>query len=128
MMFMMFDRTTKRSVGILRDVVVNVDTSIFPTNFVILDCEVDFEVPIILGRPFLATERALLDVERGELKIRLNKNEVNFNICRSMKQPRDMNVVYSIEVVTNEEMRVPLKKECREWYHTFMVPRNCTWT
>ncbi|KAK4708715.1 hypothetical protein R3W88_029640 [Solanum pinnatisectum] len=37
-------------------------------DFVILDCEVDFEVPIILGRPFLATGRALVDMERGHMK------------------------------------------------------------
>ncbi|XP_049368641.1 uncharacterized protein LOC125833521 [Solanum verrucosum] len=67
-MRMMVDRSVKRPVGILCDVLVKVDTFIFPINFVILDCEVDFEVPIILGRPFLATGRALVDVERGELK------------------------------------------------------------
>jgi len=60
-------------VGILCDFIIKVDTFIFPEDFVILDCKVDFEVPIILGRPFLATERALVDVERGELRFRLNK-------------------------------------------------------
>ncbi|XP_009624859.1 uncharacterized protein [Nicotiana tomentosiformis] len=40
--------------------------------FVILDCKVDEKIPIILGRPFLATERALIDCEMGELKMRLN--------------------------------------------------------
>ncbi|XP_015167845.1 uncharacterized protein [Solanum tuberosum] len=87
MMLMMADRSVKRSVGILCDVLVKVDTFIFPADFVILDCKVDFEVPIILGKPFLATGRALVDVERRELKFRLNINEVRFNICRSMKQP-----------------------------------------
>ena len=43
-------------IGILHDVLVKVESFIFPTDFVILDCEVDFEVPIILGRPFLAVE------------------------------------------------------------------------
>ena len=44
---------------------VKVDSFIFPADFVILDCEVNFEVPIILGRPFLATGRALVDMEKG---------------------------------------------------------------
>ena len=44
---------------------VKVETFIFPADFVILDCVVDFEVPIILGRPFLATGRALVDIEKG---------------------------------------------------------------
>ncbi|XP_015165552.1 uncharacterized protein [Solanum tuberosum] len=96
MRLMMADRSVKRPVGILCDVLVNLDTFIFLADFVILDCEVDFEVPIILGKPFLATWRALVDVERGELKFRLNKEEVKFNICKSMKQPQDMNVVSAI--------------------------------
>ncbi|XP_015068698.1 uncharacterized protein LOC107013256 [Solanum pennellii] len=72
MRLMMVDMSVKRPVGILCDIFVKVDKFIFPEDFVILDCEVDFEVPIILGRPFLATGRALVDVERGEFKIRLN--------------------------------------------------------
>ena len=61
-----------RPIGILHDVLVKVESFIFPANFVILDCEVDFEVPIILRRPFLATGRALVDIEKGEMKFRLN--------------------------------------------------------
>ncbi|XP_015158401.1 uncharacterized protein [Solanum tuberosum] len=110
MRLMMADRSVKRPVGVLCDVLVKVDTFIFLADFVILDCEVDFEVPIILGRPFLATRRALVDVERGELKFRLNKDEVKFNIFRSMKQPNDMNVVSAIEVVADEDMRVPIEE------------------
>ena len=45
------------------------ESFIFPANFVILDCEADFEVPIILGRPFLAMGRALVDMEKGQMKI-----------------------------------------------------------
>ncbi|XP_049400065.1 uncharacterized protein LOC125864194 [Solanum stenotomum] len=110
MRLMMADRSVKRPVGVLCDELVRVDTFIFPADFVILDCEVDFEVPIISGRSFLATGRALVDVERGELKFRLNKDEVKFNICRSMKQPNDMNVISAIEVVADEDMKVPIEE------------------
>ncbi|XP_015167659.1 uncharacterized protein [Solanum tuberosum] len=110
MRLMMADRSVKWPVRVLCDVLVKVDTFIFSANFVILDCEVDFEVSIILGRPFLATRRALVDVEREELKFRLNKDEVKFNNCRSMKQPNDMNVVSVIEVVADEDMRVPIEE------------------
>ncbi|XP_049342886.1 uncharacterized protein LOC125807201 [Solanum verrucosum] len=104
------NRSVKQPVGILCDVLVKVETFIFPEDFVILDCEVDFEVPIILERSFLATGRALVDVERGELKFRLNKEEVKFNICKSMKQPHDMNVVSSIEVIDEKEMRATIEE------------------
>ena len=71
MRLLMADQTVKRPIGILHDVLVKVESFIFPGDFVILDCEVDFEVPIILGRPFLATGRALVDIEPclpGKLK------------------------------------------------------------
>ncbi|XP_015068648.1 uncharacterized protein LOC107013186 [Solanum pennellii] len=64
MWLLMAYRTVKNPIGILHDVLVKVDSFIFPADFVILDCEVDFEVHIILGRPFLATGRALVDIEK----------------------------------------------------------------
>ena len=65
MRLLMADRTVKRPIGILYDVLVKVESFIFQAYFVILDCEVNFEVPIILGRPFLATRRALVYMEKG---------------------------------------------------------------
>ena len=90
MQLMMADRTVKRPIGILHNVLVKVESFIFPADFVILDCEVDFEVPIILGRPFLATGRALVDMEKGQMKFRLKSEEVTFNICRSMRQSGEL--------------------------------------
>ena len=63
---------------------------IFPADFVIIDCEVDFEVPLILGMPFLATERALVDMEKGQMKFLLNNGKVTFDICRSMRQSGEL--------------------------------------
>ena len=51
----------------------------------ILDSEVDFEVPIILERPFLSIGRALVNMKKLKMKFRLNNEEATFNICRSMK-------------------------------------------
>ena len=70
MQLLMADRTRKRHIGILHDVLVKVESFIFPADFVILDCEVDFEVPIIRGRPFLTTGIALVDMEKGQMKFR----------------------------------------------------------
>ena len=61
----MVDGTIKRPIGIIHDVLVKMESLIFLADFVILDCEVDFEVPIILDRPFLATDRALVVMEKG---------------------------------------------------------------
>ncbi|XP_070032772.1 uncharacterized protein [Nicotiana tomentosiformis] len=63
MRLQMVDRTMKRPLGVIEDVLVRVDKFILPADFVILDCELDYEVLIILGRHFLATGKALCDVE-----------------------------------------------------------------
>ncbi|XP_069148109.1 uncharacterized protein [Solanum lycopersicum] len=86
MRLLIADRTVKRPIRILHDVLVKVLSFIFPTDFVILHCEVDFKVPIILGRQFLATSKALVDKENGQMKFWLNNEEATFNICRSMRQ------------------------------------------
>ncbi|XP_060182917.1 uncharacterized protein LOC132612853 [Lycium barbarum] len=99
MRLLMEDRTVKKPVGILYDVHVRVDRFIFPANFLSLDCEVDSEVPIILGRPFLAMGRDLVDGERGDLKFRMNDEEIIFHICKAMKQPVDMSVVSIIDTI-----------------------------
>ncbi|XP_019233530.1 PREDICTED: uncharacterized protein LOC109214096 [Nicotiana attenuata] len=66
MLLQLADRTVKRPTGILDDVLVQVRKFVFPADFVILECQVDEEIPIILGRSFLATGRALIDCETDE--------------------------------------------------------------
>ncbi|KAI4299930.1 hypothetical protein L6164_033350 [Bauhinia variegata] len=65
------DRSIKYPRGIVEDVLVKVDKFIFLADFIVLDMEEDQEIPIILGRPFLATERALIDVQKGNLTFRV---------------------------------------------------------
>ena len=101
----MADQTVKRPIGILHDVLVKVDSFIFPADFVILYSEVNFEVPIILGRPFLATGRALVEMEKREMTFRLNNEEATFNICRTMRQSGELQ---SVPAISHKEK---LKKE-----------------
>ncbi|XP_038885800.1 uncharacterized protein LOC120076096 [Benincasa hispida] len=64
------DRSITHLKGKIEDVLVQVDKFIFPANFIILNYEANTEVSIILGRPFLATGCALIDIQKGELTIR----------------------------------------------------------
>ncbi|XP_027333518.1 uncharacterized protein LOC113848267 [Abrus precatorius] len=64
------DRSIKYPRGIIEDVLVKVDKFIFPVDFVILDMDEDTNVPLILGRPFLATTGAIIDVRDGKLILR----------------------------------------------------------
>ncbi|KAL5555212.1 hypothetical protein UlMin_037448 [Ulmus minor] len=66
------DRSFAHPEGKIEDVLIQVDKFVFLVDFIILDFEVDREVPIILGRPFLATGRTLIDVQKGELTMRVN--------------------------------------------------------
>ena len=54
-----------RPIRILNDMLVKVESFIFPADFVIFDCEVDFEFPIILGRSFLLMVSPLFIWRKG---------------------------------------------------------------
>lgn len=71
-------------------------------NFVILNCEIDNKVLIILGKPLLDTGRNLVDVECGKLKFTINGDEVSLNLCKSMNQLRDMQVISAIDLIDYE--------------------------
>ncbi|XP_070049160.1 uncharacterized protein [Nicotiana tomentosiformis] len=96
----MADRTMKGPLGIIDDVLVRVEKFILPADFVILDCEVDYEVPIISGRPFLAIGKALVDVEAGELTFRVSDEKVVFHVCKSIRQPNSNKVCSFVDLVT----------------------------
>jgi len=64
------DRLVSYPYGVLKYVLVKVNDLLFPVDYVILDMEDDDETPLLLGRPFLATRRALIYVEMGKLMLR----------------------------------------------------------
>ena len=93
------DRSLKHPRGIIEDVLVKVDKFIFPADFIVLDMEEDKEIPIILGRPFLATGRAMIDVQRGELKLRVQEDEVKFNVFEAVRYPAESDTCFMAEIV-----------------------------
>ena len=58
---------------------------IFPVDFVVIDVEKDKQVPLLLGRPFLAIGAALINVKKGELTLRVRDEAVHFNLNHSLK-------------------------------------------
>ena len=69
----MTDRSLTYPQGILEDMLVKVDIFIFSIDFVVLEMEEDIEVPIILGRPFLAIKLALINMKNEELTLRVGE-------------------------------------------------------
>lgn len=63
MQILMVNRTIIKPISISYDAMVRVENLIFPADFVILDCKVDFEMSISLERSFMDTRRAMVDME-----------------------------------------------------------------
>ncbi|KAI3797202.1 hypothetical protein L1987_32457 [Smallanthus sonchifolius] len=82
------DRSVKYPRGIIENMLVKIDKFVFPVDFVILDMDEDKNVPLILGRPFLATAKALIDVCTGKLTLRVDNEEITFDVGQSMKHPQ----------------------------------------
>ena len=82
----MDDRSMAQPEGVLEDVLVKVGKFIFPVDFVIMKMEENNQVPLLLGRPFLATGAALIDVQKGELALRVGNEAVHFNLDKILTQ------------------------------------------
>ncbi|GJW58341.1 reverse transcriptase domain-containing protein [Tanacetum coccineum] len=79
------DRTISQPIGIAEDVYVKVGKFQFLADFVVLDFDADPRVPLILERSFLKTGRALIDVYKGELTLRVGKEAVTFNLDQTSR-------------------------------------------
>ncbi|GJW46222.1 reverse transcriptase domain-containing protein [Tanacetum coccineum] len=72
------DRTVKYPKGIAKNVLVGIGKFVFPVDFIILDMPEDIKVPLILGRPFLSTARAKIDVYKRKITLRVGEERIVF--------------------------------------------------
>nr|XP_016499438.1 PREDICTED: uncharacterized protein LOC107818042 [Nicotiana tabacum] len=63
--------------------------------------EMDYEVPIILDKPFLTMGKALVDVEAGEITFRVGGKKVIFHVCKYIRQPNSNEVCSFMDLVTD---------------------------
>ncbi|KAK5838553.1 hypothetical protein PVK06_007284 [Gossypium arboreum] len=70
------DKTIRFPRGIIEDVLVKINKFIFPVDFIVLDIEEDSNTPLILGRPFLATAKMIIDVGTGEFTLRVGDETI----------------------------------------------------
>ncbi|XP_050897321.1 uncharacterized protein LOC127104161 [Lathyrus oleraceus] len=70
------DRSFKFPIGMLENIPFRIGQFYIPTNFVIMDIKEDSHIPIILGRPFLATTRVTIDVKKGKLTFDVGEEKV----------------------------------------------------
>ena len=76
-----------------------------------MNMEEDTQVPLLLGRPFLETGATLIDVQKGELTLRVGNEAVHFNINRSLEHP-DVDAESCMAVENNSLLNVELNSDC----------------
>ncbi|GJS91696.1 reverse transcriptase domain-containing protein [Tanacetum coccineum] len=100
------DRSITHPKGLAEDVYVKVGKLHFSTDFVVVDFEADPRVPPILGRSFLRTDRALIDVYREEITLRVDNKAVTFNLGQTTRYSsinnRSVNRIDIIDVFCEE--------------------------
>ncbi|GJS10226.1 reverse transcriptase domain-containing protein [Tanacetum coccineum] len=85
------DRSITEPIGIAKDVRLMVGKFQFLADFVVVDFEPDPRVPLILGRSFLKTSRALIDVYEGEITLRVGKEAITFNLDQTSRYTANYN-------------------------------------
>ncbi|CAA6674662.1 unnamed protein product [Spirodela intermedia] len=84
------DGSVRKPHGIVEDVIVRIEGCYFPVDFLVVDMKITKELsqaPIILGRPFLATAKAVTDWGKGEVILKVGEHTVKVNINKLMKYP-----------------------------------------
>ena len=84
------DGSVRKPHGIVEDVIVRIEGCYFPVDFLVVDMKSTRELsqsPIILGRPFLATAKAITDWGKGEVILKVGEHTMKVNINKLMKYP-----------------------------------------
>ncbi|RDX99146.1 hypothetical protein CR513_17825, partial [Mucuna pruriens] len=95
------NRSVVQPLGVLKDVLVQVNEFAFQTNFYVLDIEDEASregSALILGRPFLVTTKTKIDIHAGTLSMEFGDTYVKFNIFEVLKHPKDYSI-FSIDAI-----------------------------
>nr|GEX11504.1 reverse transcriptase domain-containing protein [Tanacetum cinerariifolium] len=95
------NRSTVISTGVVEDVFMKVGKFYFLADFVVVDYDVDPRVPLILGRPFLRTARALIDVHSEEMTLQVNDEAITFKVRHTSRYSRNYydETVHQVNVI-----------------------------
>jgi len=89
------DRSIKIPKGIVEDVLVQVDKFIYLVDFIVLETEPVVNnykpIPVILGRPFLATANALINCRNGLMNLSFGNMTLELNVFNMCRQPNEEN-------------------------------------
>nr|GFD49496.1 reverse transcriptase domain-containing protein [Tanacetum cinerariifolium] len=75
----------------------------FPADFVVVDFKPDLRVPLILGRCFLKTGRALIDVHKGELTLRIGNEAITYNLDQTSRYSDNYDQMTANKIYVTDE-------------------------
>ncbi|GKA68131.1 putative reverse transcriptase domain-containing protein [Tanacetum coccineum] len=112
------DRTVKYPKGIAENVLVGIGKFTFSVDFIILDMPEDIKVPLILGRPFLSTARAKINVYKREITLRVGEERIIF------KNVKHSSSLIKRVYMLNLRERIELDLESRLMGETLVLNRS----
>ncbi|XP_058722056.1 uncharacterized protein LOC131593535 [Vicia villosa] len=105
------DRSVKYPIGVLENIPVCIGQFYIPTDFIIMDIKEDVNTPIILGRPFLATVGAIIDVKKGKLTFEVGEEKVEFILTQFLQAPAIEDTCYLVDVIDECLREIGLSEE-----------------
>ena len=93
------DRSIVYPYGILEDVPIKIGDYYVPGDFFILEMEEDHQIPVILGRPFLATAGAIIDVKRGKILLEIGDDKVEFDVFKMARQTPTLGSCFRVDAI-----------------------------
>ncbi|GKD64686.1 putative nucleotidyltransferase, ribonuclease H, partial [Tanacetum coccineum] len=94
------NKSTQILKGIAENVIDKIDRFVFPVDFIVLDMKEDHKIPIILGRPFLATAHAMIDVFNKKISFKVRNETITFDLEKSMRfPPSDDDTCHSVDII-----------------------------
>ncbi|GJS41701.1 homeodomain-like protein [Tanacetum coccineum] len=112
------DRTVKYLKGIAENVLVRIGKFTFLVDFIILDMPEDIKVPLILGRPFLSTTRAKIDVYKRKITLRVGEERIFFTSVKPASS-----LIKRVYMLSLRE-RIELDLEARLMGETLVLNRS----
>lgn len=105
------DRSVRIPRGVIEDVLVKVDHFFFPADFIVIDTEPGQiskqTTPVILGRPFLATANASINVRAGVMDVSFGNMNVKLNIYNPSRDPPSDADCFAVDVIDNNVVEDP---------------------
>ena len=81
----MADKSVTYPLGILENMPIKVEKFVIPANFLVLEMEEDFEIPILFGRPFFMKSGAIIDMKKGKITLEVDNECMEFDVLKIMK-------------------------------------------